>query len=198
MPRTRADGAVPDWPLLQAAAAAQGGYFSLRDAQARGICRQLLQHRIGVGTVRRVGRAAFQLAHFAPSPHEDCIAAWLWGEGQGVFSHATSLWLHGLIDMPPACVHLTLPWSWRRLRVRAPPGVALHCEDLHDPDRGGSPPLTFTELDRALVESAEDGREADLVESAFLRAHEWGLRDASTLRLWLPPYHPLRRHFPVT
>jgi hypothetical protein len=58
-------------------------------------------------------------------------------------------------------------------------------------------PLPITKLDRALIESVWGGGEPALVESAFLRAHERGLRDASTLRLWLPPYHPLRRHFPV-
>ena len=197
MPRTRADGVTPDWPNLHATAATQGGYFSLRDAQARGICRQLLHHRVETGALRRLGRGAFQLAHFAASRHEDCVAAWLWSQRQGVLSHATALLLHGLIDVSPKHVHLTLPFSWRRMRVRAPPGVTLHYENLRDTDRGGSPHLPFTELDRALIESACEDGEPALVEAAFLRAHERGLRDTGTLRLWLPPYHPLCRHFPI-
>jgi hypothetical protein len=193
----RDDATAPDWPRLQAIAVSHRGYFSLREAQAHGISRQLLQHHLGSGVVRRVGRAAFQLSHFAPSPHEDCVAAWLWSQGQGVLSHETALFLHGLVDERPLHVHVTLPTCWLLLRVRAPAGVIVHHANLLDEDRGGEPPLPFTTLDRALLEGAWFGREVALVESAFLRARDRGLRDPGTLRLWTPPLHPLRRHLPT-
>jgi hypothetical protein len=194
----RDDGAAPDWPHLQATAEAHGGYFSLREAQAHGISRQLLQHHLGRGGIRRVGRAAFQLSSFAPSPHEDCVAAWLWSRGQGVLSHETALFLHGLVDERPLHVHLTLPTHWLRLRLRAPAGVIAHHANLLDEHCDGAPPLPFTALDHALIEGAWFGQETALVESAFLRARDRGLRDAGTLRLWTPPLHPLRRHFPIS
>lgn len=176
---------------------AQGGYFSLREARAWGIGRQLLQHHIGSGFVRRVARAVFQLAHFAPSAHEDCVVAWIWSRGEGVLSHATALRLHGLIDERPSSVHITLPTHWRRLRVRPPPGIAVYVGAACREKTEGEPPLRFSGLDRALVESAWSGAESALVEAAFLRAHERGLCDTFTLRLWLPPGHPLRQHFPI-
>jgi hypothetical protein len=193
----RDDDNAPDWPHLQAAAMAQGGYFSLREARAWGIGRQLLQHHIGSGFVRRVGRAVFQFAHFAPSIHEDCVAAWIWSRGEGVLSHATALWLHGLIDEQPSSIHLSLPMHWRRLRVRPPPGITVYVGDVCREEFEGEPPLRFSGLDRALMESAWGGAEPALVEAAFLRAHERGLRDTVTLSLWLPHGHPLRRHFPL-
>jgi hypothetical protein len=192
MPRVRSDGVVPQWPQLQAKAATQGGYFSLREAADHGIGRQLLQHHVGAGSVRRIGRGAFQLAHFPVALHEEGVLAWLWSEGVGLLSHETALRLHGLIDVWPAQVHLTLPQTWRRLRVRAPAGVVLHYWNVDESFRVGCAPLPFTDLDQSLLEAAAQSTEPELVESAFVRVLERELREESSLRMLLHPHHPLR------
>jgi hypothetical protein len=169
------------------------GYFNLAAAAAHDISRQLLQHYVRTGDLRRLGRGAFQFAGFAAARYEDGAAAWLWSDGEGVLSHETALMLHGLIDERPARVHLTLPSHWYRRRVRGPRGVVLHYLDLVEHQRQGRPPMPFTALDASLIDSAEQASEPALVEAAFTRVLESGMRDRGGLRLCLPLYHPLRQ-----
>jgi hypothetical protein len=195
MPRFRADGATPQWPQLEVVAAEQQGYFSLRQAAACGISSQLLLHHARAGRLRRVGRGAFHLSRFAPSTDEACVVAWLWSEGQGVLSHHTALWLHGLLDARPAYVYLSVPHEWRGLRLTIPSGMVVCFSAVADFERTGRAPLPFTSLDASLIAAAASGYEPGLVKSAFAHALEWGLRDAGTLRIWLHPHHPLFEHY---
>jgi len=43
-----------------------------------------------------------------------------------VTSHHTALSLHGLSDVLPAHVHLTVPDAWRQRRLRVPAGIVIH------------------------------------------------------------------------
>ncbi len=83
----------------------------------------------------RVRRGIYRLVHFPASEHEDLVVLWLWAEQAGVFSHETALALHDLSDALPGKVHLTVPASWRRRRLRVPAGLVLHFADVGDVDR---------------------------------------------------------------
>ena len=78
----------------------------------------------------RVRRGVYRVVHFPASEHEDLIVLWLWAGQVGVFSHETALALHDLSDALPGKVHMTVPSSWRRRRLRIPAGLVLHFADV--------------------------------------------------------------------
>lgn len=52
----------------------------------------------------------------------------------GVFSHETALQVHGLSDVLPAQLHLSVPPGWRSRRLRVPSAVTLHHSELGPAD----------------------------------------------------------------
>src|SRR5688572_272734 len=127
--------AHPDWDALFETAAAQQGMFTTKQAEAAGYSPQLLVHHVRARKFARLQRGIYRVVHFPAGEHEELVAAWLWSEQAGVLSHQTALSLHGLSDVLPAQIHLTLPAAWRRRRFRVPPGVVLHHGDISSEDR---------------------------------------------------------------
>lgn len=84
---------------------------------------QLLVHYVRTGKLIRLRRGIYRLLHFPAGDHEDLVAAWLWSEMAGVVSHETALDLHGLSDVLPSRLHLTLPLARKRRRFRVPSDV---------------------------------------------------------------------------
>lgn len=134
----------PRWDDLYAAAAAQEGLFSIRQAAEAGYSPQLLAKYLQNGRVQRVRRGIYRIVHFPAGEHEDLVTVWLWTERQGVFSHETALSLLELSDVLPPRVHVTLPAAWARRRFRLPQGVVLHHADIPNAERAwvGSVPVT--------------------------------------------------------
>ena len=134
----------PHWDRLYETAAAQEGLFTTQQAAAAGYSPQLLVHHIRGGRMLRIRRGVYRLVHFPAGEHEELVAVWLWSEQAGVFSHETALALHGLSDVLPAQLHLTLPAAWKNRRFRVPEGVVLHHADLAPNEQGwlGSVPTT--------------------------------------------------------
>ena len=110
----------PDWDGLFEIAAAQDGLFTTQQAAAAGYSPQLLSHHLRAGRIVRVRRGIYRLVHFLAPDHEDLTTIWLWSEQAGVFSHQTALALHGLSDVLPSRMHLTVPAAWRQRRLRVP------------------------------------------------------------------------------
>jgi predicted transcriptional regulator of viral defense system len=92
-----------------------------------------------------------------------------------VFSHQTALALHGLSDALPAQVHLTLPSTWRRRRLRVPEGVVLHHADVLATDRAWLGAVPITSPRRTLNDCAGDGLPPDLLRQAARQALRRGL-----------------------
>ena len=109
----------PDWDRLFETAAGQSGYVTTKQAAEAGYSTHLLRKHILAGRVTRPQRGIYRLVHFPVGEHEELVTAWLWSEQAGVVSHQTALSLHGLSDVLPAQVHLTLPEAWRRRRFDA-------------------------------------------------------------------------------
>src|SRR5580692_4974596 len=122
----------PDRDRLYEIAAAQDGLFTTQQAAEAGYSPQLLVHHLSSGTATRVQRGIYRLVHFPAGEHEELVAAWLWSERVGVFSHETALALHGLSDALPSQVHVTLPIAWRKRRLRVPDGVLLEFAPVDD------------------------------------------------------------------
>jgi predicted transcriptional regulator of viral defense system len=165
----------PSWDDLFELAASQDGLFSTSQAADAGYSPQLLQKHLHAGRVRRVRRGVYRLVHFPPGEHEDLAAVWLWSDRAGVFSHETALSLHGLSDVLPARVHLTVPSDWSRRRLRVPQGVVLAYADVPKEDRAWVGSVQVTAVRRTLADSMEAGVAPDLVEQAFQQAGDRGL-----------------------
>ncbi|MCA0307291.1 MAG: type IV toxin-antitoxin system AbiEi family antitoxin domain-containing protein [Actinobacteria bacterium] len=94
---------------LDALAFEQAGYFSAAQAVAAGYSYQAQKYHVDAGNWVRVDRGIFRLRGW-PLGSEDVYVRWtLWSGGRGVVSHDSALAVHGLSDVDPAKLHLTVP-----------------------------------------------------------------------------------------
>ncbi|MCL2724826.1 MAG: type IV toxin-antitoxin system AbiEi family antitoxin domain-containing protein [Polyangiaceae bacterium] len=171
----RSDTSGPDWNRLFEIASGQAGYFTTQQAADAGYSTHLLRKHIHAGRVTRSRRGIYRLVHFPPSEHEELVTAWLWSEQVGVISHQTALALHGLSDVLPAHVHLTLPAAWGKRRFRVPPGVVLHHADVMPEDRAWFGAVPITNTLRTLRDCADAGFSPELLRQAARQALRRGL-----------------------
>ena len=165
----------PNWQALYDTAASQEGLFTTKQAAAAGYSPPLLAHHQKTGRIARVSRGIYRLVHFPPGEHEELVTAWLWSEAQGVLSHQTALSLHGLSDVLPAQIHLTLPLSWRRRRFRVPRGLVLHHADVPRGERDWVGAVPVTSVRRTLNDCAIVGLSPDLLRQGAKQALARGL-----------------------
>lgn len=168
-------GSAPDWSALFTTAQAQGGYFTTEQAAAAGYSPPLLHKYLANRKVARVRRGIYRLVHFPAGEHEDLVALWLWADQAGVFSHETALALHDLSDALPSKVHMIIPASWRRRRLRMPAGLVLHYADIDDLDRVWFSAVPITSVRRTLRDCIEANVSPELVRQAVLQARRRGL-----------------------
>jgi predicted transcriptional regulator of viral defense system len=166
---------TPDWTRLYETASAQDGYFSTQQAAVAGYSSQLLLKHIRAGRVARARRGIYRLVHFPAGEHEDLAITWLWSEREGVFSHETALALHGLSDVLPAHIHLTLPASWRHRRFRLPKGIVLHHADVPTAERVWFGPVPVTSPRGTLSDCAKTFLSPELLRQAAQQAVRRGL-----------------------
>lgn len=165
---------APDWDSLFEVAQSQAGYFTTRQAAGVGYSSQLLTYLIDKKVVR-VRRGIYRLIHFPASDHEELVVLWLWSEQVGVFSHETALALHDLSDALPSKVHLSLPMTWRRRRLRVPAGLVLHFADVGEDDRTSYSAVPVTTPFRTLSDCIDVDVSPDLVRQAIHQARQRGL-----------------------
>ncbi|WP_242393666.1 type IV toxin-antitoxin system AbiEi family antitoxin domain-containing protein [Anaeromyxobacter oryzisoli] len=165
----------PSWDELFEVASGQEGLFTASQAAAAGYYRQLLRRYLESGRVRRVRRGIYRIVHYPPGEHEELSELWLWSKEKGVFSHETALSLHGLSDVLPKRVHLTVPADWKRRRLAVPRGVVLHHGTIHPEERAWVGPVPVTEPGRTLLDCAQAHLSPDLLAQAFRQARSRGL-----------------------
>jgi predicted transcriptional regulator of viral defense system len=181
----------PDWDRLFEIAAAQAGYVTTKQAAEAGYSTHLLRKHIHAGRVTRPQRGIYRLVHFPAGEHEELVPAWLWSEQAGVLSHQTALSLHGLSDVLPAQVHLTLPAAWARRRFRVPAGVVLHHADVAPVEREWFGPVPATGASRTLRDCARSGLSPELLRQAAQQALSRGLvaeRELGEVAVALEPF----------
>lgn len=166
---------APDWDRLYEIASTQDGHFTTKQAAEAGYSPQLLLKHLRAGRIARVRRGVYRLVHYPAAEHEELAVAWLWSEHAGVFSHQTALALHGLSDVLPAQLHLTLPMAWRGRRFRIPAGIALHHGDLSSDERVWFGPVPATAVRRTLIDCAREGFSPELLQQATQQALTRGL-----------------------
>lgn len=171
----------PNWDRLFETAAGQSGYVTTKQAAEAGYSTHLLRKHVHAGRVTRPQRGIYRLVHFPANEHEELVTAWLWSEQAGVVSHQTALSLHGLSDVLPAQVHLTLPAAWRKRRFRVPPDVVLHHADVAPEGRAWFSAVPTTNPRRTLNDCARDGLSPELLRQAAQQALRRGLVTKSEL-----------------
>lgn len=161
---------------LYRTAEAQSGYFTAAQAAEAGYSQRMLTHHVQRRLVERRGRGIYRLVHFPQlSDAEDLIVCWLWSEQQGVYSHATALQLHQLSDAMPERATMTLPASWETRRLRVPPLLRLHFDDIPDGERDFVRGVPVTSPARTLNDCALASVEPHLVGQALREGLERGL-----------------------
>jgi predicted transcriptional regulator of viral defense system len=179
----RADDATgPTWQALYDIAAAQEGLFTTQQAAVAGYSLPLLAHHQKTGRVARIRRGIYRLVHFPSGEQEELVTAWLWTDSQGVLSHQTALALHGLSDVLSAQIHLTLPLSWRRRRLRVPRGFVLHHTDVPPSERTWAGAVPVTSVGRTLNDCAIAGLSPDLLRQGAKQALARGLVTRAEMR----------------
>lgn len=169
---------APDWDSLFGVAQSQAGYFTTKQATHAGYSPQLLAY-FKNKKVERIRRGIYRLVHFPASDHEDLVVFWLWSERAGVFSHETALALHDLSDVLPGKVHLTLPATWRRRRLRVPSGLVLHFSNLDGSDRTSFEAVPVTVPLRTVRDCIDADVAPILVGQAIHQARRRGLITAA-------------------
>ena len=182
MPRRAENGRAPRWEALYETAAAQAGYFSLKQARDAGYSPQLLQYYLRVGRVERSLRGVLRLVHFPPTENEDFVPVWLWSEREGVFGLETALAIHGLSDALPAHHDLFVPNAWAPRRVLAPRNVRLYVDEVGHSEREWIGSVPVTTAARTLRDCMKHHVAPDLVEQAVAQAVGRGLVSRSEVR----------------
>jgi predicted transcriptional regulator of viral defense system len=165
----------PSWDRLYEIASGQEGLLTTAQAAEAGYSTALLVKYVRNGRLLHVRRGIYRLAHFPAGAHEDLVVFWLWSEQQGVFSHETALSLHQLSDVLPTRVHLTLPASWAKRRLRVPVELGLHFADLAPAERTWFEAFPVTTPLRALHECAQAYFSPELLLQARAQALTRGL-----------------------
>jgi predicted transcriptional regulator of viral defense system len=160
-------GRVPDWNRLYSCAAGQAGYLTKHEAAEAGFSPRLVQFYVNTGKLERVGRGLLRLVHFPVSEFEELVPLWLWSARMGVFSHETALMLHDLSDALPAKCHMTVPVAWRKRRLRVPPGLVVHCNDVPEQAREWRGAVPMTKPLQTVLDCIAEHVQPDLIEQAI-------------------------------
>ncbi len=110
------------------------GFVSQDQARELGIPAQRLVVLEDRGLLERRRHGLYRVVALPVSPLDGYMEATLWPVGvQGVLSDETALELHGLSDVSPAKIHITVPRSHRTRRT-APAHYVIHRQDLASGD----------------------------------------------------------------
>lgn len=161
---------------LQALAGDQAGYFTAKQAARLGYDYPHLTYHVAVGNIERAGHGLYRIHGARVTEHDDLARLALWsrdrsGRPQAVASHATALVVHGLTDLLPGAVHLTVP---RRFQKKPPQGCVLHRADLDPKDIDERDGFLVTKPLRSLLDAADSDVPQDELKKAVAVALERG------------------------
>lgn len=156
---------------LQRLAFEQSGYFTAKQAREAGYSYQAQKYHADHGNWLRVDRGLFRLPHW-PAKAEDTYVRWaLWSAGRGVISHDSALAAHGLSDLDPTAIHLTVDPGFHA----TDDAVVLHHGHLDDDDVESRGAWRVTTPLRTLLDAATTAISQEHIESAVGDAISNGL-----------------------
>lgn len=152
----------------------QGGYITTRDADDLGIDPRRLFLMKERGLVTPVSRGVYRFSDVPAGPLDQYVEATLWPlETPGVLSHATALDLHGLCDINPSRIDVTVPQGFRTART-PPTVIRLHRENLADPEMTWHEGLPIVTVPRAIRGAIDQHVGWNLIEQAIDTARKTG------------------------
>ncbi len=163
---------------LVAVAGPQSGYFTAAQALGAGYSYTAQRYHAVHGNWLRVGRGVYRLAEWPPTDHEDLVRWTLWSGWRAVVSHETALSVHGLGDVNPERIHLTVPPGFR---ARAA-GVVLHRAVLDPSETQEYSGFSVTTALRSLLDVAAGSLDLDQLATAISEALQRGLVTPRQLR----------------
>jgi predicted transcriptional regulator of viral defense system len=153
--------------ILHDHAVEQHGYVTTRDAVELGVNPLRLDVMTDRGVVERVSRGVFRFPDVPAGPLDQYVAAVLWPlEVRGVLSHATALDLHGLCDINPSRIDVTVPPGFRTTRT-PPPVMRLHREALPEEEITWHEGIPIVDVYRAIRGSIDQHVGWNLIEQAI-------------------------------
>jgi len=155
---------------IDAIAFSQAGFFTAAQALTVGYSYQAQKYHVDSGNWVRVDRGLYRLPNWPSEPDDQYVRWSLWSGGRGVVSHESALNVHGLSDVDPARLHLTVPPGFRSaddlivLHRSTPPGsdieqrrawrVTTPSRTLADVAAGD---LSQEQIERAVADAIEQG-----------------------------------------
>lgn len=163
---------------LESVAFSQAGYFTAAQALACGYSYQAQKHHADSGNWLRVDRGIFRLPHW-PAGVEDAYVRWaLWSKGRGVLSHESALAVHGLSDVDPRRIHLTVGPDFHAVDD----AVTLHVATLAAADVESRGAWAVTTPTRTIVDVAAGETPQEHVNAAVRDAAARGVSTRRRLR----------------
>lgn len=163
---------------LLAVAAPQSGYFTAAQALKAGYSYPAQRYHALRNNWLHIDRGLYRLPEWPPSTHEDLIRWTLWSRRKGVVSHDTALVVHGLGDVNPEKVHLTVPPAFRANAE----GVVLHRGVVESSERQEHTGFWVTTVLRSIVDVAAGSLDLDQLATAISEAIRRGLVTTQRLR----------------
>jgi predicted transcriptional regulator of viral defense system len=165
----------------------QQGFFTAKQAKAAGFAENTHPYHVQVGNWIREHRGIYRLAQFPPSDRPDLVLWALWSRNrrediEGVYSHQTALSIHGLSDLNPAKLHMTVPKSFRR-NSEIPGILVLHYSDLVESDVQTAQGFRLTRPLRTILDLISTGEvERTFIRQALKQALDRGLVTRQQIR----------------
>lgn len=156
---------------LHALAFQQAGYFLAAQAIGVGYSYQAQKYHVDAGNWVRVDRGLFRLPEWPPEA-DDVFVRWtLWSDGRGIVSHDSALAIHGLSDVDPVHIHLTVPPGFRAVDDL----IILHQADVPEDEYEQRRGWMVTTPLRTLVDVAASSTSDEQVDKAVPDALRLGL-----------------------
>ena len=164
-------------------AEAQGGYFTAKQAASLGYASNKRAYHVQAGNWLREHRGIYKLALFPEPDRSDLILWWLWSRDRsdqpsGVYSHQTALSLHGLTDVNPSQLDMTVPPSFRR-GVPVPRILRLHYGNVPAAEQEVLFQIPVTSALRTILDVWEEG---SLPKGALRQAFQQARADGKITR----------------
>lgn len=191
--------------VLYGIAEDQNGYFTAAQARAAGLHQVRLVQLTQQGDIQRVTRGVYRFTRFPLSRLGHYMAAVLWPQVRrpavvGVISHQSALSIHGLSDVSPARIHVTLPTAVR-LRRDVPKALVLHYADLTPGDVERVEGVPVTTPARSIRDAHANHLGNELIDQAIAdwrRSGALRMADADRLERELLGRRPRRRRSMAT
>ena len=169
---------------LMSLAQSQGGYFTAKQALETGYEYPQIVYHVSVGNFERVGHGLYRLPTIPPGENDNLVRLTLWSrnqkdEPQAVVSHESALVLHGLTELLPNRIHLTVPQSFRK---PTPKECVLHKAMLEPEEIEEREGFRVTKPLRTFVDAADGGVSLEQLGKAIAEALERGLIQRSKLK----------------